>query len=50
MLVTSDLSWTVRFDVHPVHTLQVAVSTFLALIVGAIFFSVKYDQSGIQNR
>ncbi|KAL4640448.1 ATP-binding cassette sub-family G member 2-like [Arapaima gigas] len=29
---------------------QVAVSTLLALIVGAIFFGVKYDQSGIQNR
>ncbi|XP_058239876.1 broad substrate specificity ATP-binding cassette transporter ABCG2d isoform X3 [Hemibagrus wyckioides] len=29
---------------------QVAVSTFLALIVGAIFFGVKLDQSGIQNR
>uniref|UniRef100_A0A8C9V5T1 ATP binding cassette subfamily G member 2 (JR blood group) n=1 Tax=Scleropages formosus TaxID=113540 RepID=A0A8C9V5T1_SCLFO len=29
---------------------QVAVSTFLALVVGAIFFKVKDDQSGIQNR
>ncbi|XP_036407127.1 broad substrate specificity ATP-binding cassette transporter ABCG2 [Megalops cyprinoides] len=29
---------------------QVAVTLFLALIVGAIFFGVKADQSGIQNR
>ncbi|CAL8272865.1 unnamed protein product [Gadus morhua 'NCC'] len=29
---------------------QVGVSLFLALIVGAIFFGVKNDQSGIQNR
>ncbi|XP_053477972.1 broad substrate specificity ATP-binding cassette transporter ABCG2-like isoform X2 [Ictalurus furcatus] len=29
---------------------QLAVTIFLALIVGAIFFGVKYDQSGIQNR
>ncbi|XP_062372133.1 broad substrate specificity ATP-binding cassette transporter ABCG2-like [Sardina pilchardus] len=29
---------------------QVGVTIFLALIVGAIFFDVKDDQSGIQNR
>ncbi|KAG5844911.1 hypothetical protein ANANG_G00133180 [Anguilla anguilla] len=29
---------------------QVAVTLFLGLIVGAIFFNVKDDQSGIQNR
>ncbi|KAI4884478.1 hypothetical protein NFI96_014100 [Prochilodus magdalenae] len=29
---------------------QLAVTIFLALIVGAIFFNVKDDQSGIQNR
>ncbi|XP_041926462.1 broad substrate specificity ATP-binding cassette transporter ABCG2-like [Alosa sapidissima] len=29
---------------------QVGVTVFLALIVGAIFFDVKEDQSGIQNR
>ncbi|KAJ8269609.1 hypothetical protein COCON_G00122160 [Conger conger] len=29
---------------------QVAVTLFLGLIVGAIFFGVKDDQSGIQNR
>ncbi|CAL8329989.1 unnamed protein product [Merluccius merluccius] len=29
---------------------QLGVSLFLALIVGAIFFGVKDDQSGIQNR
>ncbi|KAM6939774.1 broad substrate specificity ATP-binding cassette transporter ABCG2d [Xenentodon cancila] len=29
---------------------QVAVNIFLALVVGAIFFGVKDDQSGIQNR
>ncbi|CAL8400675.1 unnamed protein product [Boreogadus saida] len=29
---------------------EVGVSLFLALIVGAIFFGVKNDQSGIQNR
>ncbi|KAM9836615.1 broad substrate specificity ATP-binding cassette transporter ABCG2-like [Aulostomus maculatus] len=29
---------------------QVAVTLFLALVVGAIFFDVKEDQSGIQNR
>ncbi|TSK22500.1 ATP-binding cassette sub-family G member 2 [Bagarius yarrelli] len=29
---------------------QLAVTTFLALIVGAIFFRVKNDQTGIQNR
>ncbi|CAL8331717.1 unnamed protein product [Lota lota] len=29
---------------------QVGVSIFLALIVGTIFFGVKNDQSGIQNR
>lgn len=39
-----------RIDVDRVHTLQLAVTTFLALIVGAIFFGVKDNQSGIQNR
>ncbi|XP_067393533.1 broad substrate specificity ATP-binding cassette transporter ABCG2-like isoform X2 [Emydura macquarii macquarii] len=29
---------------------QIAVTIVLALILGAIFFSVKLDQSGIQNR
>ncbi|XP_078147893.1 broad substrate specificity ATP-binding cassette transporter ABCG2-like isoform X1 [Centroberyx gerrardi] len=29
---------------------QVAVTLFLALVVGAIFFDVKDDQSGMQNR
>ncbi|XP_029027566.1 broad substrate specificity ATP-binding cassette transporter ABCG2-like [Betta splendens] len=29
---------------------QVSVTLFLALVVGAIFFGVKNDQSGIQNR
>ncbi|XP_035531430.1 broad substrate specificity ATP-binding cassette transporter ABCG2-like [Morone saxatilis] len=29
---------------------QVAVTLFLALVVGAIFFGVKEDQSGMQNR
>ncbi|XP_056299344.1 broad substrate specificity ATP-binding cassette transporter ABCG2 isoform X1 [Pseudoliparis swirei] len=29
---------------------QIAVTLFLALVVGAIFFDVKEDQSGIQNR
>lgn len=29
---------------------QIGVTVFLALIVGAIFFDVKEDQSGIQNR
>ncbi|XP_051249520.1 broad substrate specificity ATP-binding cassette transporter ABCG2-like [Dicentrarchus labrax] len=29
---------------------QVAVTLFLALVVGAIFFDVKEDQSGMQNR
>ncbi|NWX47291.1 ABCG2 protein, partial [Steatornis caripensis] len=29
---------------------QIAVTTILALVVGAIFFGVKLDQSGIQNR
>ncbi|XP_061664531.1 broad substrate specificity ATP-binding cassette transporter ABCG2 [Syngnathoides biaculeatus] len=29
---------------------QVAVTLFLALVVGAIFFNVQDDQSGIQNR
>lgn len=29
---------------------QVAVTVFLGLIVGAIFFGVKADESGIQNR
>ena len=29
---------------------QIGVTVFLALIVGAIFFGVKEDQSGIQNR
>ncbi|XP_037760970.1 broad substrate specificity ATP-binding cassette transporter ABCG2 [Chelonia mydas] len=29
---------------------QIAVTMILALIVGAIFFGVKLDQSGIQNR
>ncbi len=29
---------------------QVAVTLFLALVVGAIFFDVKEDESGIQNR
>uniref|UniRef100_A0A3Q3X0N4 ABC transporter domain-containing protein n=1 Tax=Mola mola TaxID=94237 RepID=A0A3Q3X0N4_MOLML len=29
---------------------QLAVTLFLALVVGAIFFDVKEDQSGIQNR
>ncbi|KAM9834514.1 broad substrate specificity ATP-binding cassette transporter ABCG2-like isoform 2-T2 [Syngnathus typhle] len=29
---------------------QVAVTLFLALVVGAIFFNVQEDQSGIQNR
>uniref|UniRef100_A0A8C9ZWG7 ATP-binding cassette, sub-family G (WHITE), member 2a n=1 Tax=Sander lucioperca TaxID=283035 RepID=A0A8C9ZWG7_SANLU len=29
---------------------QIAVTLFLALVVGAIFFDVKDDQSGIQNR
>lgn len=29
---------------------QLGVNVFLALIVGAIFFGVKDDQSGIQNR
>lgn len=30
--------------------LQLTVNIFLAFIVGAIFFGVKDDQSGIQNR
>lgn len=30
--------------------LQVVVTLFLALVVGAIFFGVKEDQTGIQNR
>lgn len=30
--------------------LQVAVTLFLALVVGAIFFGVKEDQTGSQNR
>lgn len=30
--------------------LQLAVTLFLALVVGAIFFDVKDDQSGVQNR
>ncbi|NXU81896.1 ABCG2 protein, partial [Oreotrochilus melanogaster] len=29
---------------------QIAVTVILALVVGAIFFGVKSDQSGIQNR
>ncbi|XP_047440604.1 broad substrate specificity ATP-binding cassette transporter ABCG2-like [Mugil cephalus] len=29
---------------------QVAVTLFLALVVGAIFFDVQQDQSGLQNR
>uniref|UniRef100_A0A4W5QYL9 ATP-binding cassette, sub-family G (WHITE), member 2a n=1 Tax=Hucho hucho TaxID=62062 RepID=A0A4W5QYL9_9TELE len=29
---------------------QIGVTVFLALIVGAIFFGVKNDQSGLQNR
>lgn len=29
---------------------QLAVTLFLALVVGAIFFGVKDDQSGMQNR
>lgn len=29
---------------------QLAVTLFLALVVGAIFFDVKNDQSGVQNR
>ncbi|XP_053535852.1 broad substrate specificity ATP-binding cassette transporter ABCG2-like [Ictalurus punctatus] len=29
---------------------QFAVTTFLAFTVGTVFFGVKYDQSGIQNR
>ncbi|NWX15192.1 ABCG2 protein, partial [Aegotheles bennettii] len=29
---------------------QIAVTVILALVVGAIFFGVKLDQSGIQNR
>ncbi|KAM9335198.1 broad substrate specificity ATP-binding cassette transporter ABCG2-like [Symphorus nematophorus] len=29
---------------------QVAVTLFLAVVVGAIFFDVKQDESGIQNR
>nr|XP_046236071.1 broad substrate specificity ATP-binding cassette transporter ABCG2 isoform X2 [Scatophagus argus] len=29
---------------------QLAVTLFLALVVGAIFFNVKEDQSGMQNR
>uniref|UniRef100_A0A8C2XBG7 ATP-binding cassette, sub-family G (WHITE), member 2a n=1 Tax=Cyclopterus lumpus TaxID=8103 RepID=A0A8C2XBG7_CYCLU len=29
---------------------QIAVTLFLALVVGAIFFDVKEDQSGMQNR
>ncbi|XP_066574197.1 broad substrate specificity ATP-binding cassette transporter ABCG2 [Amia ocellicauda] len=29
---------------------QIGVTIFLALIVGAIFFGIKNDQSGIQNR
>lgn len=29
---------------------QVAVTLFLALVVGAIFFNVQEDQSGVQNR
>lgn len=29
---------------------QLAVTLFLALVVGAIFFDVKDDQSGVQNR
>lgn len=36
-------------DVSPL-PVQVAVTLFLALIVGALFFDVKEDQSGIQNR
>lgn len=31
-------------------SVQIAVTLFLALVVGAIFFDVKDDQSGIQNR
>ena len=31
-------------------SVQLGVNIFLALIVGAIFFGVKDDQSGIQNR
>lgn len=29
---------------------QLAVTTLMAAIVGAIFYGVKDDQSGIQNR
>ncbi|CAG5929446.1 unnamed protein product [Menidia menidia] len=29
---------------------QIAVTLFLALVVGALFFDVKEDQSGVQNR
>lgn len=29
---------------------QVAVTLFLALVVGALFFDVQLDDSGIQNR
>lgn len=31
-------------------SVQLGVNIFLALVVGAIFFGVKDDQSGIQNR
>uniref|UniRef100_A0A8C7YDG5 Broad substrate specificity ATP-binding cassette transporter ABCG2 n=1 Tax=Oryzias sinensis TaxID=183150 RepID=A0A8C7YDG5_9TELE len=35
---------------HQTSVAQLTVNIFLALIVGAIFFGVKDDQSGIQNR
>lgn len=35
---------------HCFFSVQLGVNIFLALIVGAIFYGVKDDQSGIQNR
>lgn len=38
------------FPLCQILSLQLAVTLFLALVVGAIFFDVKNDQSGVQNR
>lgn len=40
----------VGFPVVVFHGVQVAVTLFLALVVGAIFYDVQDNQSGMQNR
>ncbi|XP_023283991.1 ATP-binding cassette sub-family G member 2-like [Seriola lalandi dorsalis] len=49
-VINGDFTGTTITKVHGSEASELGVNIFLALIVGAIFFRVKDDQSGIQNR